>query len=97
MAWVNMKIKLSETSKDMNSVTLNNCTCYFACTAIIGSSCSGICGARYDRDQACQCNRACPRYGNCCPDVGDVCDFPGRTQGVGVISLVKTLLLCPSC
>jgi len=41
------------------------------------SSCASIgCFASYDRNRPCQCNRACPRYGNCCSDFQSLCLGP---------------------
>jgi len=38
------------------------------------SSCASIgCFASYNRYRPCQCNSACPRYGNCCSDFESLC------------------------
>jgi len=36
-------------------------------------SCSGKCGARFNRTLPCQCNTGCGRYSNCCQDYNTVC------------------------
>ncbi|XP_030618973.1 poly(U)-specific endoribonuclease isoform X3 [Delphinapterus leucas] len=36
-------------------------------------SCASRCNEKFDRDAACQCDRRCPRHGDCCEDYERLC------------------------
>ncbi|XP_075409129.1 uridylate-specific endoribonuclease [Tenrec ecaudatus] len=36
-------------------------------------SCASRCNQKFDRDAACQCDRRCPRHGDCCEDYEHLC------------------------
>ncbi|XP_049737475.1 uridylate-specific endoribonuclease isoform X1 [Elephas maximus indicus] len=36
-------------------------------------SCASRCNQKFDRDAACQCDRRCPRHGDCCEDYEQLC------------------------
>ncbi|KAB0402630.1 hypothetical protein E2I00_000840 [Balaenoptera physalus] len=48
-------------------------------------SCASRCHEKFDRDAACQCDRRCPRHGNCCEDYERLCTdlyaAPNSCQG----------------
>lgn len=45
------------------------------------TTCAGRCGAAYDPLAPCQCNTACPSYGNCCGDFLSQCNICSPSCG----------------
>ncbi len=42
-------------------------------------TCQGRCNGPYNPGLPCQCNKDCPKFGNCCKDYGTLCDAGANT------------------